>query len=670
LDAAQRKSLSDGNDIFDSLWVIKRDRPLSTGISADTLWSYVDGGVFDNSPIRLAFQLAKGSFNDTGTIKKTSTWTRQNQITPIGRRDPGFYYFYISPESSLFPVPHKHRKADSTSIINVLSGALGDWVGAATANELFTLKEEYPDLEQRMHMSRNYYPTFSRLLKSLFGFLESDIRIFDFYLGMYDAQKFLCNDFRNQFFSKNLGNPKIQSMTFDTIRAILECHSTDSGSTNLNRLAILSRELYFQYWHSPQGLVQKRDCAKKFAAAFNSESFSRIQARSIDLVERKTILDSAFQKCSTLVGLVCYDDRHLGYVDTMKLDSIFGCIRVIYDCIAKQNSAGSGIVLMKNILHDTLPLLEHFLEAKFNREKSYLSLAEQQQIGFEHRFEHYMNVEFGNDTSMKHSNVSQLNSILDDISDSTELDGILECLKAQNFMYADIPLLEMDWLFDTTSGKWFPDTMLFKKTQPRCLGGRDVKAMIKTGASKLLGEYSDISGGTEFERNIFNTLGIPLLGFISDSRPQGILYGAITVPAGGEIGVSFGSQHNCVRWTLAANIDSMELQSLVPCGYGLCFSYSVPWYLLVGCEIEFLWKPWIQGRFGLKNGPDFPELYSVLFKNKTYRDLGHKLQMELTISLMERLRISVALATKATTWKSFLNGVTPSLLFGYELFTW
>ena len=118
------------------------------------------------------------------------------------------------------------------------------------------------------------------------------------------------------------------------------------------------------------------------------------------------------------------------------------------------------------------------------------------------------------------------------------------------------------------------------------------------------------------------------------------------------------------RWTAAAHIDSLELSDVVPLGQGLALGYSVPWYLLAGFELEWLWKPWIQCRTGLKAGPDFPQFYTGVVnraKGRPLRGLNYEAQAEQSFCFMERLRIAVAIATRAQTTRSFLKGVTPSL---------
>jgi hypothetical protein len=669
LDAMTREALLDSNDIYRILDSERIHNPLNRAMLPDTLWSYLDGGIFDASPIRLAFQLANSAFEDAGGIKDVPTWSREHVDTWSGNRKPDFHYFFINPKNSIYPPLQGHWTPDPASIAEVLGNAAWDWARSATYNELFTLKEEYPTLEEKLHLSRNYYPTFSRLLNELFGFSETDIRIFDFYLGMYDAERYLSGDFLDHLSADSLQKPEINSRKFDTIRRLLDsCKSEDidaKGSvsidttdSNFKRLVVLSRELYFQYWRTPEGSAQKRECAKKIIAAFLRRGpDGTLASKSLEdsLEELCHVEHGDFQAFDKLANKFFDSVGENGYVDTAaRLDLALKYICKFHQSWSTYRGTKTASSPAECILSHKLPVLEHYLETSLDGCGQFLP------------------------EIVSQGELDEVRAKLDGINDSTEFDKILDCMKILGFKYTDIPSLEKEWEYNHASGKWEP---LGGYEPPQCLTGPEVKSRMKSALSKLLRDYSNEPGGPELERNVVNVFGNPAIGFIDQSRPTAILYGLISAPAGGEIGLSFKSESECFRWTAAANIDSINLGKVVALGQGLGMSYEVPWYLLLGFECEVVWHPWIQCRLGFKTGPDFPEFCNGQagvwkkqtiqnFYRRTYCDIDHKMVAEFSISLMERLRISISLASKARTCQSFLKGATPSISLGGEVFSW
>ena len=199
---------SQTEDLYDSLWALKQGKKIRArrlvgtgpdtigscvkGIDPDTSWFYVDGGLFNNAPIRLAHQIADSVFS-TKSVPCCST-AKKVEGEPTRPQADSFKYVYISAGNSLYPAMQKSTRWDSLSIWSTLLNGVIDWAAAASQNELFTLRQEHPNAEKWLLLSRNYYPVYSRLLFQQFGFLEKDFRIFDFYLGMYDAQKFLSGE--------------------------------------------------------------------------------------------------------------------------------------------------------------------------------------------------------------------------------------------------------------------------------------------------------------------------------------------------------------------------------------------------------------------------------------------------------------------------------------------
>ena len=236
------------------------------GIDPDTSWFYVDGGLFNNARIRLAHQIADSVFS-TKSVPCCST-AKKVEGEPTRPQADSFKYVYISAGNSLYPAMQKSTRWDSLSIWSTLLNGVMDWAAAARSRRaVHPLRQEHPKYAEWLLFSRNYYPVYSRLLFQQFGFLEKDLRIFDFYLGMYDAQKFLSGEALDSV-KRVISPPTIIDPSFDKICHVLNGDSSTTCSTNLERLARVSRELFFWYWDGTRGgIAQKRQCAWEFAVA-------------------------------------------------------------------------------------------------------------------------------------------------------------------------------------------------------------------------------------------------------------------------------------------------------------------------------------------------------------------------------------------------------------------
>lgn len=147
---------------------------------------FIDGGVFDDNPLRLAARLAnlglrvddngRGMWRDLGPVVD-DTRVRYEKII----------YQYLDPDTTSYPTPEAMTAQDEVSTLSFLSGLLGDLITTARAKELYTLAEEQPDLVKQLFVTHRNFPTMSGLLVAFLGFFEREFREFDFYLGMYDA---------------------------------------------------------------------------------------------------------------------------------------------------------------------------------------------------------------------------------------------------------------------------------------------------------------------------------------------------------------------------------------------------------------------------------------------------------------------------------------------------
>ncbi|UCF21039.1 MAG: patatin-like phospholipase family protein, partial [Gemmatimonadota bacterium] len=151
------------------LYAAAQGPPASECSAAEHADLFIDGGVFDNVPLRLASAL-------------TEITARPGERT---------LFIYLDPDLRAYPLP-----ADGVGDTlpqwpgNVfIYGAqmAGGFVQHARKTELFALLEERPAALDSVLIATSRYPPSSGFLANFLGLFEGEFRRFDFYLGMSDA---------------------------------------------------------------------------------------------------------------------------------------------------------------------------------------------------------------------------------------------------------------------------------------------------------------------------------------------------------------------------------------------------------------------------------------------------------------------------------------------------
>lgn len=182
---------------------------------------FIDGGVFDNTPLRLAHRIDGQCMADDGS------WLPANRCGRSRRSEPGeaapvastaapgaaasagsppaalparpspssaraIRYLFVDPHNATYPEdPGERDGGRVTSALPFVSELVANFVDTAMTKELATLVAEQPDLRARLLLSARQLPTASGHLANFFGFFDSEIRVFDYYLGMADARRFV-----------------------------------------------------------------------------------------------------------------------------------------------------------------------------------------------------------------------------------------------------------------------------------------------------------------------------------------------------------------------------------------------------------------------------------------------------------------------------------------------
>jgi len=149
---------------------------------------FVDGGILDNAPLRLAARLAGAGLVPEGGGRR---WAPHPDYARFALPDD-VLFVYVSPEIPAWPGERPvEAEGPPASLTPLLGRLLDGFVSTSRAKELLTLVEEHPEIGGRTLVPRRHFPAASRPLSAFLGFVETQFRVFDFYLGMYDARRML-----------------------------------------------------------------------------------------------------------------------------------------------------------------------------------------------------------------------------------------------------------------------------------------------------------------------------------------------------------------------------------------------------------------------------------------------------------------------------------------------
>jgi predicted acylesterase/phospholipase RssA len=129
---------------------------------------FIDGGIYDNQPMKAAVAIAKGRYGDH---------------TPLVLLDPTLYDYSRDDAAE--------AESWSQPLISY-AGALGNsLIQSARNTQIMRLAEERPDISKRILHSTSNLPLNGSGLYAFMGFFEKDFRKSDFIYGMYEAKRFL-----------------------------------------------------------------------------------------------------------------------------------------------------------------------------------------------------------------------------------------------------------------------------------------------------------------------------------------------------------------------------------------------------------------------------------------------------------------------------------------------
>ncbi len=145
---------------------------------------FVDGGVFDNNPLGIAYRTAVAGLSDGPDVKL------RDHLNGKQPSHADVFYGYIDPDLRTYPIYTPAAvgdQPDEDPVVSLITRMGGQMLADARGHELASLADENIELMEGLWIVRGNYPPISEMLSAFFGFFERDFRDFDFQLGMYDS---------------------------------------------------------------------------------------------------------------------------------------------------------------------------------------------------------------------------------------------------------------------------------------------------------------------------------------------------------------------------------------------------------------------------------------------------------------------------------------------------
>jgi hypothetical protein len=146
---------------------------------------FVDGGVFDNAPLRVAAWVAAGGLHPVdGELR----W-RDAPVYRDARPPDDVDFAFLSAQARAYPTESEARRvAGDGSLPSLVEDEAASFVAAARSKELDNMVSEYPRIADGLLFAQRHLPAASEPMLAFFGFFERSFRSYDFTLGMYEAR--------------------------------------------------------------------------------------------------------------------------------------------------------------------------------------------------------------------------------------------------------------------------------------------------------------------------------------------------------------------------------------------------------------------------------------------------------------------------------------------------
>jgi len=151
---------------------------------------FVDGGVFDNSPLRLA-----AAYAGSGLVRKPGkdiAWRDAPRLSESHAPPSDVAFAFLSADAEAFPNESAPPAGTDGSLLPLLAHQVGGFVDSARSRELVQLIQDFPETAEGLIYPRRHVPAASSPMYAFFGFFDRGFRSYDFALGMNEARRQLA----------------------------------------------------------------------------------------------------------------------------------------------------------------------------------------------------------------------------------------------------------------------------------------------------------------------------------------------------------------------------------------------------------------------------------------------------------------------------------------------
>jgi hypothetical protein len=214
---------------------------------------FVDGGVFDNSPILLSYDIAK----------------------ELGINDKG-RFVWINPHMVVFEEYLAEEEKRQKSFFDYMGTFIGNFVETSRTRDLSLVSSWHPEIKNKILNTSVSLPLMSKPLSAFVGFFEKDFRIFDFYAGMVDAHLFVESVKKQKLlYPENENSPEWNA--FFCIKAVLDNPANitkycNEKKVDRNILALIQTSIIELYNECSYRKTEPIKNTKHCIAAFNKKN--------------------------------------------------------------------------------------------------------------------------------------------------------------------------------------------------------------------------------------------------------------------------------------------------------------------------------------------------------------------------------------------------------------
>ena len=140
---------------------------------------FIDGGVFDNTPLRLAERIARHRYPNDGDYKKLLFGV----ISAGGETHP----------AAATATDNQSSPDKAPGLFSFLNELSRNLVTTTRGREITTLLTERPHFQEKLLINVSVFPPAGNYYYAFSGFIDSGFREFDFALGMWEAKYFVTH---------------------------------------------------------------------------------------------------------------------------------------------------------------------------------------------------------------------------------------------------------------------------------------------------------------------------------------------------------------------------------------------------------------------------------------------------------------------------------------------